>query len=165
MKTISAIFVILVFLCGCSAKKEVKITSSPMSFDCIIERADEKYAVSVKTSKNADTVTAKIDSPENLNSLKYTLENGVLFTEFMDINITRDIEDAPEDNAVISLLRTVKDFCGKPTVENKDGNYEYSGKTDVSEYRVAVSPSGLPLGIKTVSSGITVEIKNLTLVK
>ena len=164
MKRFWALFIILVFLCGCSAEKEVKISASPMSFDCLIEGQDEKYTVNVKTSENTDTIEASVTSPENLRDLKYTLQNDVFSTEYKGINTTADIKEAAEENTVILLLKVIKDTIGKPTVAKKDGNYEYSGNLDGFDYTVSVSPSGLPLGITVSPLGVTVEIKNLTLV-
>ena len=135
-----------------------------MSFDCLIEREDERYRVSVKTSENADTITALITSPKNLKDLKYVFNKDVLSTEYKGINTTADIKETPEDNAVILVLKVIKDTIGKPTVAKKDGNFGYSGNLDGLEYDVSVSPSGLPLGITISPNSITVEIKNLTLV-
>ena len=164
MKRFWALFIILVFLCGCSAEKEVKISASPMSFDCIVEREDERYTVSVKTSENADIIESSVISPENLKDLKYTLQNDVLSTEYRGINTTADIKETPEENAVILLLKVIKDAGGKPTLKNKDGNFDYNGNLEGLDYNVSVSPSGLPLGITFSPLGVTVEIKNLTLV-
>ena len=136
-----------------------------MSFDCLIKMEDESYTVNVKASKNADTIAASVTSPENLKDLKYVFENCVLTTEYKGINTTADIKETPEDNAVILVLKVIKDAAGKPTVGNKDGNFEYSGNLNGIEYNMSVSPSGLPLGINIGQSRITVEIKNLTLVK
>lgn len=165
MKRFSVLlFCFIVFLCGCSMKKDVKVNTALMSFDCYIERENEKYTVNMVTGEEISTITATITKPQNLNGMKYILENGNLSVSYKDIHINPDLKEMPEENAVISVMNVIKDCHNKEAKEN-DGNYDYNGSLGDNEYCVAVSPAGLPLGISINSLGITVQIKNLTLVK
>ena len=102
MKRFSVLlFCFIVFLCGCSMKKDVKINTALMSFDCYIEREDEKYTVNMVTGEEISTITATITTPKNLNGMKYILENGNLSVRYKDIHINPDLKEMPEENAVI----------------------------------------------------------------
>lgn len=154
---------VLVVLCGCKAQKSVKIRTEHLSFSCNVSYANEKYCFDVKTTKNG-VYDCALTAPDDLKGMAFTLSGEKVTVKYSGMEIEKNLNDIPYGNMIGLFYDVMKKSNGKTAAE-KDKNYCLSGKIKNSEYRLYVSPSGLPMSLEFPNEKIYMEFNNLTLVK
>lgn len=161
-RTFLVLFALIFLMCGCKSK-EVKMKTNGIKFTANVSYGNEKYELDVKIVKDGQ-IECKLKSPNSMNGTKFTITNETVTVDYLGLTFQKELKDLPFGNAVSLLFKALDDIKSKTATE-KNGNYYIYGKVGNSKYEFAASPSGLPLSLSFPNEKISMEFKNLTLVK
>lgn len=167
MKKIICILLCLSFLLfsGCGSKKtEVKPITKNLSFTAEIEHNNNFYTYDAKINNNYE-IELKATS-NGLSGLSYHFSGNTLTEKFNKLEHTIDVSSLP-DGVIIDFIYSVFSTISKnkTTVKFQDNQYFLSDKSDKYCFNMFLGQTGLPLKIEDKENGITVIIKNASLIK
>lgn len=161
MKKIICVLLSFVFLCSCSAKTDVRVVNKGLSFKAHIFYAQKEYYCLVNISEDM-TAAFEFDSGI-LKGLTAVCKADSVTLAYKDKQSKR----MPEEVSNAFFAEIYKAFAffenNEYTVENEDECFFAQGKTEAGEFRLTVSPSGLPMQISIPLKEIEAQFYDVTL--
>lgn len=152
------------FISGCKKEKsKVKPITNNLSFTAEIEHNNIIYTYD--TIINNDYEMELKATSSGLSGLSYRFSGNTLTEKFNKLEHTIEISSLP-DGVIIDFIYSVFSTISrnKTTVKFQDNQYFLSDKSDKYCFNMFLGQTGLPLKIEDKENGITVIIKNASLI-
>ena len=152
------------FISGCKKEKsKVKPITNNLSFTAEIEHNNIIYTYD--TIINNDYEMELKATSSGLSGLSYRFSGNTLTEKFNKLEHTIEISSLP-DGVVIDFIYSVFStvYKNKTSVKFKDKQYLLSDKNEDYCFTMFLGETGLPLKIEDKENGITVIIKNASLI-
>ena len=152
------------FISGCKKEKsKVKPITNNLSFTAEIEHNNIIYTYD--TIINNDYEMELKATSSGLSGLSYHFSGNTLTEKFNKLEHTIEISSLP-DGVIIDFIYSVFSTISrnKTTVKFQDNQYFLSDKSDKYCFNMFLGQTGLPLKIEDKENGITVIIKNASLI-
>lgn len=160
MKKLVFIFIMLISLCSCKDTQiEPKLTQ--ISFTAELSYFNEVYSFDGQILKDK-TLKITMKEPEGLKDLNLTVNSDGITAEYMGLTYIANEATMPFSRIIAETYTPLVALAGEESV-TADKNGEISGKADEIEYKLTVSPTGLPQKLELDSRHITVKFYNISI--
>lgn len=152
------------FFSGCESKKtEIKPITKNLSFTAEIEHDNNIYTYDAIINNNYG-IELKATT-NGLSGLSYHFSGNTLTERFNKLEHIIETSSLP-DGIIIDFIYSVYSTISKnkTTVKFQDNQYFLSDKNDKYCFKMFFGQTGLPLKIEDKENGITVIIKNASLI-
>lgn len=158
MKKIICILLLTVFLCGCGVKARSTVCADSFGSEVHILYSGEEYICDMEKSG----ISAKFSfiAPENLAGFSLVFEDGEVYSYFKTLEFKPELSSFVAGNPLLMLCNVLYDAADKECAF-VGGEYVLRGTVNDGEYKLTVSPSGLPANCEI--NGITAVFYNQTL--
>ncbi len=158
MKRIFSAVLILLLLCGCSNKTEIKPVKTGILFSAIATYYNETYECNCDIQKNGD-MTVEFTYPADIEGLKFKFSDNGVSVNFKEIEYVS--EKIIFENSVASLIYEVMSGKSSEVYESEDVFY-IEGVNNDFEYKLEIGATGLPIKITTRPDIAKIEFKKVT---
>lgn len=160
-KTLIIVFLLSFFIQGCKTKSPaVTPVTTGLEFIAKISYQNENYEYNVKISENGITEIETVFEPK----IKYLFTGGKLTISHNDISHETEISEI-NNKLPIDLIYSVFNSLSHTKTEPvfKDNDCYIKCNTEKYEYVCYFGMSGLPIKITEINYGITVTVKNASI--
>ncbi|MBO5019265.1 MAG: hypothetical protein J6D52_01235 [Clostridia bacterium] len=153
------------FLSGCKGYNkypDVTAVTSGLSFIAKLSYMEDCYDYSVVIKENGETELKHISNEKA--GIDYTFKKDTVTYNFDGLEYKTDISAIP-DSSTADFIYTVFKETGemRNNVSYKNQEYYIKGETDKYKFKIILGQTGLPIKITDSKMGISVIIKNPTL--
>lgn len=164
------IFLILLTFClvfsGCSGYKKssaVTAVTTGLSFIAKLSYEDGNYDFSVKIDEKGITEIKNISNEEKVGT-DYIFEDGTVTYRYNELSYKTNINSIVESSVADFIYTVFKETENKRNnVSYKNEKYYIKCETDKYKFTIYLGQTGLPIKITDTKKGVSVIIKNATL--
>lgn len=162
MKKIFCLILCLCFiiLSGCNKKSSgVTAVTTGLSFTADVSFFDIKTTYNIKISENGEMEAESVSG--NTSGMKLKCLDEIIEVSFKGLSYSTNISALP-DGVISEFIYSAFKNADTTTVFSKDKQYYINGENEKYSYKIYLGQTGLPLKIEETEKGITVIIKNAT---
>lgn len=157
MKKLLLVLSLILILCSCGAKREIKPQLSGISFTAEVVYYNENYLLDGVISKDG-VFTAEIKEPDELCDLKITLNEDETRVDYKGLVYIPLEGSMPFAKVLQEFYTPVCEIIkGEPTIKGTEGILKGEG------YTLTVSPTGLPLKLEIPDDRFTFKFYNVSI--
>lgn len=157
MKKLLLVLSLILILCSCGAKREIKPQLSGISFRAEVVYYNENYLFDGAISKDG-VFTAEVKEPEELCDLIITHDGEKTRVDYKGLVYTPLEGSMPFAKVLSEFYNKVSEIIqNEPSVEGSDGILKGDGFT------LTVSPTGLPLTLELPDERFTFKFYNVSI--
>lgn len=134
-----------------------------ITFSADIVYYNENYSCDCIIDKSGD-FKVLMTSPENLKDLSFEFSGESCKIMYGGMEVPGAEHFLPTKSSVSAIRNVLKAYNGAECKKDK-GNYFINGDIDGNNFKLTVSPAGLPLSLEIPDLGFTAAFKNVTLIK
>ncbi len=165
------ILLILISLClifsGCNGynkSSNVTAVTTELSFIAKLSYGENNYDYSVVIKKKG-IIEMKYISKSGETGTDYIFQNGSVTYSYNGLSYKTDISSIPHSSVSDFIYTVFKETeSQKNNVCYKNQEYYIKGETDKYKFKITLGQTGLPIKISDSKMGISVIIKNPTLI-
>ncbi len=161
MKRFLIAIMALFCLCSCNSG-DIHPKLTEISFTAELTYYNETYVLEAQMDKDA-TLLATIKEPEALKGLNLTVNSKGITAEYLGLKYNANEATLPFSKTVWDAYLPLYQIITSDAVADKNGVIE--GQTENLKYRLAVSPTGLPLELELTNKQLTVRFYNTEIKK
>lgn len=154
---------IMLALCGCSAKRSITPNLNNISF--IVEICYENDSIAFDSVYENNVLTLTATEPIDVKGLIISVNKNGLKYEFMGNLYNYDYNNVSLTSPLRCLFDVFSDVEKKNEIAFTDNNYRFKGDVNDYQYSFDFSSAGLPIQLEVNKLKLSYNFSNVTIIR